>query len=377
MVSKIKVLELGPGDFGKSGLSVIAWNWYQKFDLEKICVDFLSCTVPDDSYVECIRRNGGEFYLIDVEGKNIIQRQSGRFFTSRKIAKENKYDCVHIHVSEAAEAFSFYTAVRPFCKKVIIHSHSSGVGCESSEFTLGAKIKLYIHKFCKKLIRSRNVVRLACSDLAGKWMYLPKYDYTIINNGIDMEKFVFNKQARDKIRSQLKIENKFVVGHIGRFSYQKNHDFLIEVFDEVYKKNTNAVLLLLGYGELEKQIREKIHILGLDNAVIFYGTASNANEFYQAMDCFVLPSHFEGLPVVAVEAQTAGLKFLCSDVVTKEAKITDLLEFMSLSDSAEAWAEKILSYDDGYERMDMSAEMKKAGFDIEYSAKQLEELYFS
>lgn len=373
----MKVLELGPGDFGKSGLSVIAWNWYQKFDLEKFSVDFLSCTVPDNNYVECIHKNGGEFYLIDIEGKNIVQRQIRRFFTSRKIAKENKYDCIHIHVSEAGEAFAFYVGVKHFCKKIIIHSHSSGVGCESSEFTVGAKIKLYLHKLCKHFINGRSVVRLACSDLAGKWMYLPKYDYTIINNGIDTEKFVFNKQARDKIRTHLKIENKFVMGHIGRFSYQKNHDFLIDIFNEVYKKNSNAVLLLLGCGELEKKIREKVHILGLDKAVIFNGTVSNANEFYQAMDCFVLPSHFEGLPVVAVEAQAAGLKFLCSDVVTKEAKITDLLEFMSLTDTAEAWAEKVLSYNNGYERRDMSDEIKKAGFDIEYWAKQLERLYYN
>lgn len=376
MVIKIKVLELGPGDFGNSGLSVIAWNWYQKFDLEKICVDFLACAVPGDSYIECIRKNGGEFYLVDIEGKNIVQRQIERFFTSRKIAKENKYDFVHIHVSEAAETFFFYAGVRPFCKKIIIHSHNSGMGCESIKFNFGAKIKLYIHKFCKHLIGDRDVVRLACSDLAGKWMYLPKHDYTVINNGIDTKRFVFDKQARDKLRTELKIENKFVVGHIGRFSYQKNHDFLIDVFNEVYKKNSNAVLLLLGCGELEKQIREKVHGLGLDNAVIFYGTAANANEFYQAMDCFVLPSHFEGLPVVAVEAQAAGLKFLCSDVVTKEARITDLLEFMSLNAPAEAWAEKVLSYDNKYERMDMSDEIKKAGFDIEHSAKQLEELYF-
>lgn len=376
-MSKIKVLELGPGDFGKSGLSVIAWNWYQNFDLEKIRVDFLSCTAPDNYYIERIHENGGEFFLINIEKKNIVQRQIDRFLFSRKIAKENKYDCVHIHVSEAAEAFSFYAAVKPFCKKVIIHSHSSGVGCESSEFTFGAKIKLYIHKFCKHLIRSKSVLRLACSDLAGKWMFLPKYNYNIVNNGIDTEKFAFDKQMRDKIRTELKIENKFVVGHIGRFSYQKNHDFLIDIFYEVYQKNLNSVLLLLGYGELEQQVREKVHNLDLDEAVFFYGTVSNANEFYQAMDCFVLPSHFEGLPVVAVEAQASGLKFLCSDVVTKEAKITDLLEFMSLSESVEVWAEKVLSYDNGYNRRNMSEEMKKKGFDIKHSAKQLEEIYWN
>lgn len=372
----MKVLELGPGDFGKSGLSVIAWNWYREFDKDKICVDFLSCSVPDNNYVEYIHKNGGEFYLIDIEGKNIIQRQIGRFLTSRKTSKKNKYDCIHIHVSEAGEAFAFYAGVKPFCKKIIIHSHNSGVGCESSKFTIGAKIKVCLHKLCKHLISGKNVVRLACSDLAGKWLYLPKHDYTIVNNGIDTEKFVFDRQVRDKIRAELKIENKFVVGHIGRFSYQKNHKFLIDIFNEIYKENSNAVLLLLGCGELEKQIREKVHALGLDKEVIFYGTVSNANEFYQAMDCFVLPSNFEGLPVVAVEAQAAGLKFLCSDVVTKEAKITELLEFMSLSESAEAWAKKVLSYDNGYDRIDMSDEIKRAGFDIKYSAKQLERLYF-
>ncbi|MCX4375525.1 MAG: glycosyltransferase [Lachnospiraceae bacterium] len=370
-MNKVKVLEIGPSNFGKGGLSSIAWNWYVNFNHSKLQVHFLACAKPDNKYINLIEKNEDVFYCIG--SKNFLVRQLKKFFITKKIAKSNKYDCIHIHASDAFEAFVYYLSVKKFCDNIIIHSHSTGIVWDSP---IKASIKYIFHKICRRLLIGRKIVRLACSDKAGKWMYPEKYEFTIINNGIETSKFIYNNHIRKEKRNELGVENKFVVGHIGKFNYVKNHIFLIDIFNEIHKKNTNAILLLIGEGELENQIKDKVHNLGLDKAIIFYGTTPNANEFYQAMDCFVLPSHFEGMPLVLIEAQAAALKCMCSDTITLEAGITDLLEYMSLSSDPKKWAEKILTYAN-YDRKDMSNEIKESGFDIKYSAKQLEDIYCS
>lgn len=367
-MEKIKVLEVGPGDFGKSGLSNAVWNWYKRFNYDKIAVDFLSHIMPDDKYIKYIEEHDGNFYYVG--NKNSIIKSFKKFFCTRKIVKNNKYDCVHIHSSHAYGAFFHYIAVKPFCSNIIIHSHNTGIDHSSI-------IKYLLHKICRCLLNDKKLIKLACSSLAAEWMYANKSDCIIIKYGIDTSRFVFNKQIRDKIRTEIGVENKFVIGHIGVFKYQKNHDFLIDIFKKVHSDNNFAVLLLVGEGELLENIKEKVYNFGLNDAVIFLSTTPNINEIYQAIDCFVFPSNFEGFGIVAIEAQTAGLKTLCSDVVPNEARITDLLEYMSLSDSDEKWADKILSYNDGYERKNMYAKIIDAGYDVEQSAKQLEQLYFN
>lgn len=372
-MKKINVLEVGPGDFGRSGLSVIVWSWYENFDHDKISADFISCSEAAPQYTDKIKALGGEFYYISEQG--LIARQPAKYSAVKKAAAQKKYDCIHIHTSDALEGYVYCAAAKRVCKNVIVHSHSSGIDCGSFKPDAAAKVKGILHRICRLLMRGDKITRFACSAPAGEWLFSDKCGFTVINNGIDTSKFVFNEAVRGKIRGELGLDGKFVVGHIGRFDYQKNHDFLIDIFNEVYKRNKNSVLLLIGEGELKEKIREKVHGLGLDEAVIFYGLASNANELYQAMDCFVLPSNFEGLGIVVIEAQAAGLKTICSDVVPKEAQITDLLEYMSLLESAEKWADKILTYSESYERADMSEKIENAGFDIKKSAEQLEKLY--
>lgn len=376
-MEKIKILEANIGNLGKGGIETFVWGLCEKIDSNRFSVDFLFKIQPNDNYIKQINARANKFFYIGADNSNKIVKQFKKFFFIRKVVKSNKYACIHIHTSTSFDTFIYYIACKSFCDNLIIHSHSTGIEANSIQHSSNDKFKYLLHKIFRHLICAKDITRLACSDLAAEWMYPSKYNYSIINNGIETSKFIFNQQIRDKIRLELKVENKFVVGHIGRFSYAKNHDFLIDIFNEVYKRNKNSVLLLVGTGELENQIKDKVHSLGLDDTVIFYGTTYNANELYQAMDCFVLPSHFEGMPMVLAEAQAASLKCLCSDVITKEAQITDLLEYMPLSDSAEKWAEKILSYNNDYMRKDMSSEIKKAGYDIKQSANQLEALYCS
>lgn len=380
MDKEIKVLEICSGDFQRVGLAVIVWKWYTKFDKEKLQVDYAVTNYDgvDDVYKEVIEKNGGKVYNL-ISEKNIFIRQYEKLKKLRKISKSNKYDCIHIHCSVATLAFICLLAVRRFCSNILIHSHTTNVDGTSTQKNFKMIIKKAFNIICKSFLIGSNITYLACSNDAAKWLFpihiYKKHKYTVVKNGIEAEKFIFNNDVRNNIREHLSITDKFVIGNIGRITYQKNHDFLIDVFAEVYKQNSNSVLLIVGSGELEDTIRSKVSALGLDNAVIFYGTTPNVNELYQAMDCFVFPSHFEGLGIVAIEAQTAGLKTLCADTIPEEAKITDLIEFMSLTDTPEKWAERILSYNDGYERRNMLDEIKKNGYDIKQSAAQLEEIY--
>lgn len=378
MSAEIKVLEVGPGNFGKGGISVIAWRWYSKFDQKKFTVDFASAISPEKKYTDIIKSNGGEFYCI-ASVKNKIIKQFEKVSRLRKIVKKNQYDCIHIHADNAFTMAVFYFAVRKYCDNIIIHAHSTGIDGGSTKKNFLMNFKRFLHGLCRPLIRGKNAAYLACSDAAAKWLFpagiYKTRRFTVIANGIETHKFAYDPNIRNEVRKALSITDKFVIGNVGRFSYPKNHDFLIDIFEEVYKRNNSAVLLLIGRGELEEKIKNKVSVLGLDKAVIFYGTSSDVHKLYQAMDCFVFPSHFEGLGMAAIEAQAAGLKTICADTIPEEAKITELFEYMSLNDPAEKWADKLLSCNNGYERKDMSDEIDKKGYNILQSAKQIEELY--
>ncbi len=374
-MKQVKVLETGFGvPFGMGGMEVMAWKWYENIDRTKVAIDFMGTALSDEKYVKYMTDNGSKFFLIE-KSRNTMVRIIKKLKYVRKTVRENNYDVVHIHAANAWTAFQYYIAAKPYCGRIIIHSHSTGIGIDSTKMNTVGKIKFILHKICRHMMNSKKIIRLCCSENAAEWMFPKKYKAILIKNGIRTSDYVFNKQIRKNVREKIGTGNRFVIGHIGRFSYQKNHDFLIDIFEKIYKKNSDSLLLLIGTGTLEPRIKEKVRNAGIEDNVIFYGTSDNVSELYNAMDCFVLPSHFEGLGIVAVEAQTAGLCALCSDAVPFEAKATGLLEFMSLSESAEKWAEKILGYNNSYERRDMSADIKKEGYDIKTSAKQLEEIY--
>ena len=196
----------------------------------------------------------------------------------------------------------------------------------------------------------------------------------ILNNAIDTSKFSYNLEIRNKIREHEKLEDKFVVGHVGRFVNQKNHSFLLKIFYEIHKADENSVLMLLGDGPLRESIKEEARDLGLENSVRFLGIKENVNEYMQAMDVFLLPSFYEGLPVVGVEAQTAGLRCIFSTNVTKEAKLTDNVEYLDLDDGEKVWAEVALK-SKNFDRKNTASIIIKKGFDIKYEAKKLEDYY--
>ena len=216
----------------------------------------------------------------------------------------------------------------------------------------------------------------ANSKYAAEWLYGKKDldKCKIIYNALDLNIYHYDENLRTKKRQELGIENNFVVGHIGRYEYQKNHEFLIDVFNEIRKKEPTSKLILVGYGSLKEHIFQKIEDLGLKDYVIDCGATENIAELYNAMDCFVLPSFYEGLPVVGIEAQATDLPCVFSSEITKETKILDCVEFIDLSNGAEAWADTIIAYKDMV-REDVSEQVTKYGYNIIYEADNLEKFY--
>ena len=219
--------------------------------------------------------------------------------------------------------------------------------------------------------------RIACSTEAGKWLFRNN-KFTVIKNGINLENYRFNYETRKKYRSMFKAsDDTLILGHVGRFTYQKNHQYLIKVLKRYTEYNSNVILLLAGTGELEQEVRDLVNKLDLSQKVIFLGTREDINGLMQCMDVFLLPSYHEGLPVVGIEAQTAGLPCILSDNISKETKMTENVVFTPISDeNVDAWCRNIDLFSkreivrkDGYQSV------KDNGYDIQDVIKQVENIY--
>ena len=294
------------------------------------------------------------------------------FRNVRNLVKRGGYDAVHIHSDVSNKLLvSALASKAAGCKKVILHSHSSGVeGNHRTE-------KRLIHFSCRKLLKYIGTDFLTCSDLAAKWMFpnVEEGNIVTIKNGIDLDKFQFSELKRSEQRTRLGVKDELLVGHVGRFAYQKNHEFLIEIFSDLLKTNASAKLLLVGEGCLMNDIKEKVSEMGLSKSVIFYGISHSVCDLFQAMDVFVLPSRFEGLPIVGVEAQASGLPCIFSDRISRETDAIGLSSFLPISQEAKhGWAEAILR-SKAQSRAEAAQKMQKAGFSIKDTVDKLWSVY--
>lgn len=279
--------------------------------------------------------------------------------------EHHDYKVIHMHSS--SKNFMVLKMAKKYGIQVRI-AHSHNIGFQSKN-----KLKIWIGNIFKKPLKKYATHYFACSKLAGKWLF-GEADVKIIHNAVDYGKFKFNESRRNELRKELELEDKLVIGNVGRFTNQKNHTFLIDIFKEIHKQNKNAVLMLVGIGEKEQEIRNKVESFGLAEYVKFMGFCNNTNELFWAMDVFLMPSLYEGLPVVGVEAQCTGLPcFMSKDVITDEVKIAENVKFIGLEKSAKEWAEIILNSD--LSRRDTYEELKNAGYFIEQTVEELEKFY--
>lgn len=290
----------------------------------------------------------------------------------KKYLLSEQYDVVHVH-SGSISVLALVAFVSKKCRvrKVIVHSH-----CAVEHVTL----KTHVMKALGYILMKNSVdVYCACSRVAGESKYINKVvnnKLHIINNGVDLEKYKIDEINRMKIRRELKIsDSTYVIGHIGRFSYQKNHEFLIDIFKSYHEKNSDSVLILLGDGESKEQIKEKINDLNLDKNVYFMGNVDNVSEFLQAFDVFVLPSRYEGLPIVGVEAQASGLPCIVSNQVSDELKMTDNFSFLPINEGVDIWIDAITKYKN-YVKVDCQEKIRNKGYDIKMTANKMRKIYF-
>lgn len=348
------------------GIESFIMNYYRHIDHNKVQFDFLCYNTPP-AYSDEIKESGGKIYIITGRGKNPFRCHS----EMKKILKENHYDATWSNLCYLSDILLLKYAKKYKVPKRIIHSHNS--------MNMEGKLSLILHKIHKKEILNYATNFWACSNLAGKWFYndniINSKKYKIINNAIDTQKFVYNSHIREAKRKELNLDNQLLIGHIGRFHNQKNHEFLLEIFHEIHMRQKNAVLLLIGDGELRPQIEQKISSLNLNCNVILAGVRSDIPELLQAMDVFVLPSRFEGFPVVSVEAQAAGLPCILSSTITADSNLTGNVSFLDISDSAVIWAQRILNVSRA--RENTVEAIKECNYDIIMESRKLEEFFIS
>ncbi|MGN1369067.1 MAG: glycosyltransferase family 1 protein [Aristaeellaceae bacterium] len=377
MGEPIRVLNV-VGRMDRGGIETLIMNVYRHIDRTKVQFDFLAHYGKENAdYNAEIRALGGHIYEMPVI-KTTEKTYYRRLFTYIRALKQffrahPEFHVVHGHMTNTAAIYM------PIAKKYgsvttcIAHSHLAETQHTVSPLTaIGTDILRRPLRYCA-------TDYFACSESAARWLFkdedIRDGKVTIIKNGIDTDSFDIREETRREMRAKLGLGDKTAIGHVGRFFPPKNHDFLIDVFTRYHQLNPNSVLMLVGDGELREKMEAKVASLSLGDAVMFMGVRSDVNQLLQAMDLFLMPSHYEGLPVAGIEAQATGIPMLVSDVITRELDVTGHVHFMSLDTPPEAWAQRIGEILNGFERKSAKAQIVEAGYDIGETAKFLEEFY--
>lgn len=354
----------------KGGLTGYICQNYRFIDKEKVQFDFLTFENKKLDFEDKFLAMGAKFYHIPRPSHPVAYT-----IALKKILRQKNYAAIHFNMSYA----NFIPVIIAHwlgAKKIIVHSHSTAIDDRRCVVRI---IKRAIHKIGRKLMSYMADDYLACSSLAAQWMYpasiLQSKRYHMAKNAIDVSEYNYNPHVRTDIRRKLKIsDDTFVIGHVGRFTYQKNHEFLIDIFKQVHDKLNNSLLLLIGEGPEENQMKEKVASLELASRVLFLGRRNDVPQLFQAMDCFVLPSRFEGLGIVGIEAQSSGLQCIFSDVVPREVDVVGKSIFLSLEHS-EQWVSEILKISYLNNRKNKEAQVDAAGYNIHSEIKRIEKFY--
>ncbi|MCI6266629.1 MAG: glycosyltransferase [Erysipelotrichaceae bacterium] len=367
----IRILQCGlTNHYG--GVESIIMNVYRKIDKNKIQFDFLTTHNGKIICEEEIKRMGGRIFKIEYSKKEnpILHYKCLKKFFKKH---HNEFQGVHMN-----RCFPNYSLPLKYAKKYnipirIFHSHNS-----NDMYPFNSIIKKIMIKVNKNLIKKRANILLACSKQAGKYMF-GKSKFTIINNGIEISKFKYNESLRNKVRKNLDIEDKIVIGFVGRLQYQKNPLFAIKIMKKLQEEDNNKyILLMIGSGEDEYELKKYVKINNLNKKILFLGHRSDVNELYHAMDIFILPSKFEGLGMVLIEAQTSGVMCLASKNVPPEVKVTDRIKFLDIEKDVDIWCDEIKKISNKkISRNEIYKFVKKNKYNIEYTVSTLENIYLN
>lgn len=352
----IKILQTGISD-NYGGTEVVAYNYYDELDKNKYHIDFVTSNERAALEEELIKTGAQVFKLPH------LKKHPLKYFKElEKIIKEEKYDIVHINMNNFANFIPFVVAKKTRVKKVILHSHNTGI--ESGV------IKSILHNTSRLLTEKFKVERLACSEKAGKWMF-KNAPFQILENSVDHERFRFNEETRKRVREELGVaEDDYLIGSVGRLCKQKNYSFLIKIFSTYHRMNPKTKLLIVGSGILEEELKEQAKRLNIEKYVIFTGFKQDTSPYYQAMDLFCLPSIFEGLGIVGIEAQVSGLPCLFSDNCVEELEITNNVSYIPLEDEL-LWILMLNEHKD----KNVNRNIKIDKYNIKDTVKSLELIY--
>ncbi len=359
----MRVLVINTVRFKLNGISAVIKNYYDAMDKTGIECEFLAIQEPFPEFEKWFADNGLKCHV--ARKKNPLKY----LISVKNIVKSGNFDVVHIHGNSANLALELLACKLGGAKVRIAHSHNT------------SSTHPFMHKLLYPLFSLLYTKGLACGRDAGKWMFHNK-PFEVLNNGIPLESYKYNPEVRALCREELGIKDEVLLGHVGNFVTQKNHAFLLDTFAKLCEDRDNYRLLLISEGMLFEDMKKRAETLGISDKVIFFGKTNKVSRYLQAMDMFVLPSLFEGLPVVLVEAQAAGLPCLVSDTVSREADMTDEMKFIPIERGSEIWVENIVSVAGETASSDRQsrcavyqAKIADKGYDISKNADRLRKIY--
>lgn len=356
----VRVLVVEPTVFGYDGITNVITNYFSHIDHDKIHMDVVTINPVSKQFYDVLKKYDCRNYILPYRNRNPIKYIN----ELRKILRNGNYNLVHVHGCSATMAVEMIAAKLAGVRIRIAHSHNTT--CDH----------IIVDKVLRPIFNALCNGRFACGKEAGEWMF-PGKEFTVISNGVDVDKFQFNSSVREQFREKYELNGKIVIGHVGRFSEQKNHKKLLDIFVDYASSHSNAKLVLIGDGELKKEIECRVESENLD--VLFVGLSDEVDKWLQAMDIIVFPSLFEGLPLVLIEAQAAGLPCVLSNTISPDTKITDMVEFLDLDDETSVWSatiDKLLGKTDrSTQKTEIRQAIQNAQFDIKNNCEKLVMIY--
>ena len=343
----------------RAGLETMLMNYYRHIDRSRVQFDFLTHRPFRSDYDDEIEALGGRVYY----APRLVPQNYPAYFSYMKqfFAEHPEYQIVHSHI-DAMSYLPLLAAKKANVPVRIAHSHSTGIDPD---------FKYLLKQYFRYALETVATHNFACGEEAGKFLFRGR-EFCVIPNAVDASKFRYNESVRQSKREELGLGEELVIGHVGRMTYPKNHEFLLRLHATLIKERPDAVLLLAGTGEKEDALKKMALELGINDSVRFLGSRSDVAELYQAMDVFVMPSHMEGVPLVGVEAQFASLPCLFSMGVPKEVAFSETCYFRSLTDSLENWVSDVLTVSSQTNRL---KDVENVVFDIKNTAMNLQEWY--
>lgn len=366
MRKKVRVLQFVIAN-SMGGRTVYILNQWKRIDKDKIQFDFVTFSKELSCEAELLQQGCMVHHI-----KHHPINDKRRFMEEFERVLAYGYDAIEIHTSFWEDTIVERMARQSGIKKIIIHAHATGCTKKRASMEVHCKVR-------DSLTEGIATDFWACSKEAGDWIFgdnISKDKIKIFPNAIETERFQFLPEKRKKLRQQYKLEHKFVIGQVGRLDYVKNHEFTLKIIKELTMKVPNIELLILGAGDEKERLEQLVKEWGLGNCVTFLGRREHVEDWLQIMDVFVMPSLTEGFPIALVEAETAGLKCICSDRIAQGVAITDDVVYLPLGDER-LWTEQILQYKDGYERKNGRETVAKAGYDIMDAIHLVEKEYMA